>query len=63
MKKPKAHEIPVHLCDIVFELLDNLCGGGRLISERDAKRVILLALQQLANLGYRLEGMGGNYEG
>jgi hypothetical protein len=58
-KKQKTRDIDeVHPCDIIFELLDDLCSGGMIVSKRDTKRLVQTALQQLANAGYRLEGMG-----
>jgi hypothetical protein len=57
-KKQQPHEIAIHPADIVFQLLDDLCSGGKIVSKRDTKRLVLTALQQLANAGYRLEGMG-----
>jgi hypothetical protein len=56
MKKRKTPEIDdVHPCDIIAELFDDMCSGGRLVSKRRTRRLVQIALQRLANIGYRLE--------
>jgi hypothetical protein len=55
MKKPKPREIEIFPHDIICDLFDDMCSGGRLVSKRRTRRLVQIALQRLANLGYRVE--------
>jgi hypothetical protein len=56
MKRQKPRDIDdVQPCDIIAELFDDMCSGGRLVSKRRTRRLVQIALQRLANVGYRLE--------